>query len=67
METVFDVQQLLKKFGTYIYTGDRIGDLGLMELEVDELFHEEFLPASEYQKAKLILRRKATQLQKERK
>lgn len=64
METVYDVQQLLKKFGTYIYTGDRLGDLDLMELEVDELFQEGFLPAAAYQEAKLILKKKAALLRK---
>lgn len=66
MEAVYDVQQILKKFGTYIYTGDRLGDLDLMELEIDELYHSGFLPIKKYQMAKLILRREATRLRKEK-
>lgn len=57
MKTVYDVQQMLKKFGTYIYTGDRIGDLKLMSLEVSELFESGFIEKSEYQLAILILKR----------
>ena len=57
MKTVYDVQQTLKKFGTYIYTGDRIGDLKLMSFEVNELFESGFIEKSEYQMAILILKR----------
>lgn len=39
MKTMYDVQQLLKKHGTIIYTGDRALDLALMEEELREL-HE---------------------------
>ena len=37
MKTIYDIQQYLKKFGAIIYTGDRIADLQLMEMEVQEL------------------------------
>jgi len=57
METVFDVRQLLKRFGTFIYTGDRLADLELMEDEIRELYREELIEAREYQNAMLILKR----------
>lgn len=57
MKTVYDVQQVLKRFGIYIYTGNRIGDLELMLFEVKELFESGFLEKNEYQTAILILRR----------
>ena len=31
MRTIYDVQQLLKRFGTIIYIGDRLADLELIE------------------------------------
>ena len=34
MNTLYDVQQLLKSFGIFIYVGDRTADLELMEAEV---------------------------------
>ncbi len=34
MLSIYDIQQLLKKFGTIIYTGDRIADLQLMQDEL---------------------------------
>lgn len=40
ISTIHDVRQLLKQFGTIIYTGDALGDLELMEEELRELFHK---------------------------
>ncbi|MCD8508745.1 MAG: YqgQ family protein [Bacillus sp. (in: Bacteria)] len=36
--TFYEIQQLLKKFGTYIYTGSRQGDIELMEEELTEMY-----------------------------
>ncbi len=36
--TILDVHNLLKRFGIWIYTGDRLGDLELMAEELQELF-----------------------------
>ena len=63
MKTVYDVQQLLKKFGTFVYTGDRLGDLELMEMDIDELYQMEFIQTEVFQLAKLILRKEKRQLQ----
>lgn len=62
MKTIYDVQQLLRKFGTFIYTGDRIGDLELMELEINELYQLKFIQIEEFQVAKLLLRKAKRQL-----
>lgn len=62
MKTVYDVQQLLKKFGTFIYTADRVGDLELMEMDLDELYQMEFIQADLFSVAKLILRKEKRQL-----
>ncbi|WP_068671884.1 YqgQ family protein [Oceanobacillus sp. Castelsardo] len=62
MKTVFDVQQLLKKFHTFIYTGDRVGDLELMEMEVDDLHKLEFISNEEYIQAKFILKKEKSKL-----
>ena len=32
METLYDVQQLLKQFGVYIYVGKRIYDIELIQM-----------------------------------
>lgn len=62
MKTIYDIQQLLKRYGTFIYTGDRIGDLNLMEMEVDELYQMKFIEIKEYQMAKLLLKREKNRL-----
>ncbi|MGG6431237.1 YqgQ family protein [Anoxybacillus sp. D401a] len=59
MKSVYDVQQLLKKYGTIIYVGDRLADLELMEEEVKELFQAQLIDVKDYQMALLILRHEA--------
>ncbi|AGT32783.1 hypothetical protein M493_12685 [Geobacillus genomosp. 3] len=59
MKTVYDVQQLLKQFGTIIYVGDRLADLELMEEEVKELYESQLIDVKQLQAALLILRHEA--------
>ena len=66
MKTVYDVQQLLKRFGTIIYVGNRIADLELMEAEVKELYQFQIIEAHEYQRALLILRKETARLRDEK-
>ncbi|MDR0138368.1 YqgQ family protein [Metabacillus idriensis] len=56
MKTTYDVQQLLKKYGTIIYIGDRSADLELMEMEVRQLFESNLIEVQDYQMAVLLLR-----------
>ncbi|ANB57259.1 hypothetical protein GFC29_1710 [Anoxybacillus sp. B7M1] len=65
MKTVYDVQQLLKKFGTIIYVGDRVADLELMEEELKELYQSQLIDVQEYQMALLIVRHEA-QMEREK-
>ncbi|WP_223280540.1 YqgQ family protein [Virgibacillus halodenitrificans] len=57
MKSMYDIRQLLKKFGTYIYTGNKIGDLELMEMEIEELQNYGFIQKEDYISAKLLLRK----------
>lgn len=66
MRTIYDIQQVLKKFGTIIYIGDRIADLELMEAEVRELYRLQLMETEDFQMAILLLRQE-TRLEKERK
>jgi uncharacterized protein YqgQ len=63
MNSLYDVQQLLKKFGTIIYTGDRLADLDLMGDELKELYQARVLEAKDYQTAVLILRKRIAEEQ----
>ncbi|WP_273129936.1 YqgQ family protein [Bacillus weihaiensis] len=64
MKTVYDVQQLLKKYGIFIYIGERIADLELMEEEVRQLFESQLIEPKDYQMAILILRQTVQTLKK---
>jgi uncharacterized protein YqgQ len=65
MKTIYDIQQYLKKFGTIIYIGERVADLELMELELQELYQSQLIEQSDFQTAQLILRQEI-QFQKEK-
>ncbi|MFJ7735449.1 YqgQ family protein [Lysinibacillus sp. NPDC097287] len=65
MDKMMDIYDLLKTYGTYIYTLDRFGDLALMEDEIRELYKANVLDIKDYQMALLLLRQEATRLQVE--
>ncbi len=56
MKTVYDVQQLLKQFGIFIYTGNRLADIDFMEDEIRELYEYGLIEQSDFTAATLILR-----------
>jgi uncharacterized protein YqgQ len=62
MTSIYDIQQLLKKFGTVIYTGDRIADLELMEDELRELHKSQLIETKQYQTALLLLRQEVQKM-----
>lgn len=64
MKNLYDVMQLLKRYGTIIYTADYQADLDLMEDEVKELYRLQFISAKEYASALLILRQKKSEYDK---
>lgn len=66
MKTVYDVQQLLKKFGIYIYIGDRLGDLELMELEIAELYKNQLITVEQYKQALIVLKHETAQVRAKR-
>ncbi|MCA9766671.1 MAG: DUF910 family protein, partial [Carnobacterium sp.] len=37
MRTLYDVQQILKKFGIFIYVGKRMWDIELMMIELKKI------------------------------
>lgn len=56
LKTIYDIQQFLKKFGTFIYIGDRVADLELMHAELKEMYHSQLIETKDYQSAVLLLR-----------
>ena len=55
MKTLYDVQQLLKKFGVYVYVGKRIWDIELMAIEIDHLYQAGVIDPKMYARVKLVL------------
>lgn len=62
MNTLYDVMQLLKKYGVFVYTGQKQIDIDLMEDEIRELFHSTLISSEEFTKSLLILRREREKL-----
>lgn len=56
MKTLYDVQQLLKKFNILVYVGKRKWDIELMAIELDNLFKNGLISKKDYMSAKIILR-----------
>lgn len=67
MQSMLDIIGLLKSYGIYIYTRDRIGDLYLMEDEIKELYRANVLEPKDFQMALLILRQEERKLKEAKK
>ncbi|MEG0451060.1 MAG: DUF910 family protein [Lysinibacillus sp.] len=65
MKSILDIYDLLKTYGTYIYTRDRLGDLALIEDEIRELYKMRVLDIQDYQMALLLLRQETTKVRSE--
>ena len=57
MKTLYDVQQLLEKYGILVHIGKRIWDIELMALELDNINKAGLIDQHDDRMAKLILRR----------
>lgn len=56
LKTLYDVQQLLKRFNILVYVGKRKWDIELMAIELDNLHQAGVISPKEYMTAKLILK-----------
>jgi uncharacterized protein YqgQ len=56
MKDYLGVLQLLKRFGIYVYTGNRKDDIDMVRSEVKDLYDNGLLMKEDYLKAVLILR-----------
>lgn len=57
LRTLYDVEQLLKRFDVYIHVGKRLWDIELVAIEIDHLHDAGVLEDRLYAQAKLVLRR----------
>ncbi|HEL1768302.1 TPA: YqgQ family protein [Streptococcus suis] len=57
MKRLYDVQQLLKRFGIIIYMGNRLYDIEMMQIELNRVYQAGLLDRMDYMEAELVLRR----------
>jgi uncharacterized protein YqgQ len=57
MKTLYDVQQLFKQFGIYIYVGARIYDIELMMIELKNIYDGHLIDRDTYLSARSVLQR----------
>lgn len=62
MKDYLGVLQLLKRFGIYVYTGNRKDDIDMVRSEVKDLYDNGLLMKEDYLKAVLILRSESAKL-----
>ncbi|KAA0966061.1 DUF910 family protein [Sporosarcina sp. ANT_H38] len=62
MKDFLGVLQLLKRFGIYVYTGNRKDDIDMVQSEVKDLYDNGLLMKEDYLKAVLILRSEASKM-----
>lgn len=63
MKTVYDVQQLLKRFGIFVYVGKRLWDIELMMDELKKIYRSDLIDQKTYLSALTVLK---TEHQKEK-
>lgn len=57
MKNWSDITQLLKRYGVIIYTGDKLDDFALAEMELEDMHEMKLMETEDYLKAMLIIRR----------
>ena len=57
MRTMYDVQQLLKRFGIFIYVGNRLWDIELMMIELRQLHESDVIEKNDFVNAMMVLKR----------
>lgn len=57
MKTLYDVQQLLKRFGIFVYMGNRLYEIDMMKLELSRMYQAGLLDQQDYIAAELVLRK----------
>ena len=62
MKTLYDVQQLLMRFGNYVYFGDREVELEFMADELKEMYTSGVIDRTEWSNAMKILQMELAKL-----
>jgi len=62
LKDLYDVNQLLKRFGTIIYVGDKKAELDLIEDELKALFQNQLITKDQYLKGLMIINKEKNRL-----
>ena len=65
--TLYDVQQLLKRYGTFVHVGKRLWDIELMFIEVKNLYEGGLIDKKTFINAQLVLKREHRKEEKKEK
>lgn len=65
MGTMYEVRQYLRLYNSFIYTGNKLADLDLIENELNELKENQFIDNELYLKFILIIRKERRRLKNE--
>ncbi|GKQ42537.1 hypothetical protein RD055328_04600 [Companilactobacillus sp. RD055328] len=57
MRTLYDVQQFLKGYGTFVHVGKRLWDIEVMSMELKKMYEQGIVQKDEYIEAQLILKK----------
>ncbi len=57
MQTLYDVQQVLKKYGIFVYLGNRLYDIELMDIEFKKLYEAALIDEKVFRSGILVLRK----------
>lgn len=63
---MYDVRQLLKRYGVFIYTGEPISDIEMMKTEVKELYKFQMIDIKTYQNALFVMNAEKNNFNNER-
>lgn len=54
--SLYEVRELLKRFGIFVYTGNEPDDAALMESELEDLYEMKLIEDEEYMRARMIIK-----------
>ncbi|OIJ16084.1 hypothetical protein BKP35_03640 [Anaerobacillus arseniciselenatis] len=64
MNSIYDLRQFLQKCGAFVYTGDRLGDLELFEIELKQLYEWNMIDVKTFQQGMLIIKKEISDVKK---
>lgn len=67
MKSIYELRQFIQKYGTFIYTGDRIGDLELLETELRQLYEWQMIDSQQFQQGIILIKKELSDLRNSKK